>query len=119
MLLLLSLVNNTTMYLMALLNVIDGKNRDYCIGQRCCCCSWQSTIGPHGILISCGGTMLLLFHGNQFGQSIFAWHNLVMVTSCDQNNKTIDCCMRQCIIVVLLQSVVLWRVGASQEWWQS
>ncbi len=87
------------------------------IGQCCCCCSWQSTLGPQGLLLL-RGTTLLLFHGNQFGQSNCAWHDQVTITSCDQQHKTIDHCVGGCIIVISLQSSVLWRVGASQEWWQ-
>jgi hypothetical protein len=62
------------------------------------------------------GKTLLLFHGNQLGQSNFAWHNLVVVTSCDQK---VHFCMGRRIFVIPLQSTVLWHVGASPEWWRS
>ncbi len=46
-------------------------------------------------------------------KAIFAWQDLFVVTSCDQQAKTINCCMGQCGAVVPLQSTVLWQVGAS------
>ncbi len=64
---------------------------------RCCCCSMVISLA----------------------KAILAWNNLVIVTSCDEKHKTIDCCVGQSIIVGPLQSRVSWRVGASQVWWQS
>ncbi len=52
-------------------------------------------------------------------KTIFGWHNLVIITSCDQQCKTIDCCVGQCVVVISLRSAVSWRMGAFQECWQS
>ncbi len=82
-----------------------------CMKQYCQLCQ--------SLLLSCGKT-LLLFHGNQLGQSNFVWHNLVVVTSCNQQEHKInEFCMGQRIFVIPLQSTVLWHMGASTEWWRS
>jgi hypothetical protein len=37
---------------------------DPCIGRRCCCCSWQSTIDPHGLLLWSDTLNMILHHGS-------------------------------------------------------
>jgi hypothetical protein len=64
LLLLLSEINNTTILLMVLLNAIDGKVDDCCTWQCCCICSWQLTMGPHGLSLWLGAVNVVLRHGS-------------------------------------------------------
>ncbi len=62
LLILLVVVNNNA--LMVLLNTINGKNRWSPYTVTLLSCSWQSTMGPHGLLLWPGMVDMILRHGS-------------------------------------------------------